>query len=635
MSNRSIKIPKVINSSIGKPLEYAFKDRKLKQQIIKPKKILILKNGNLLFDFGKVRYGTLKIINHSTNNIIFNIKMLERFHINYDNQLSVGHYTVTLNLKNKQTKILELPKRNLPEKSELPNGITGVIPYRYVIVKKGSLNLTEFSLEQVAISYPFDSYNTKFISSDMSLNKVFELCKHTILATSFANLFVDGNRERLPYEADTYLTTLSQFALNDDYSISERTELYLLNNPTWPIEWSMLSISIAKENYLRSRNKKYLRFIYPFLRERLFLKNISKKGLLKTDELQLKSVKLKTIVDWPPNERPDYATSYIFNLQDELKSLFYKIKLYNYQFLGFKKAAWIEKQNLLAEYVKRHEVAEDNFVTNAFLFDALNNMKFLADQIGKHNDANKFSLKALVLKKALNDYFFDKESGLYEDVSFDKSHESFQTNLFALAFDIVPDSRKEKVLTYIIRNRYKASTYTSFFLLKVLFENNYGALALDYLTSDKTWMYMINNYGATTTMESWNNYIKPNLDYNHPWSATPLYFIIRYIAGIKDNGETILIKPVFTPLKSFNVSMKTKLGMIRYEYKYINNSYEFKIKSGVNKSIKFEFDNPNARIEKINFDKQGKCLQKNEEIICNIPSKKDFYLKVVAKNEQL
>jgi alpha-L-rhamnosidase len=44
------------------------------------------------------------------------------------------------------------------------------------------------------------------------LNRIWELCRYSIKATTFAGVYVDGDRERIPYEADAYLNQLSHYA---------------------------------------------------------------------------------------------------------------------------------------------------------------------------------------------------------------------------------------------------------------------------------------------------------------------------------------------------------------------------------------------------------------------------------------
>jgi hypothetical protein len=51
------------------------------------------------------------------------------------------------------------------------------------------------------------------------LDRVWDLCHYSIKATTFAGVFVDGDRERLACEADAYLTQLP-----DNPTVTKGTE---------------------------------------------------------------------------------------------------------------------------------------------------------------------------------------------------------------------------------------------------------------------------------------------------------------------------------------------------------------------------------------------------------------------------
>ena len=59
-----------------------------------------------------------------------------------------------------------------------------------------------------------DDFSSEFTSSDTILNQIWDLCKYTIKATSFAGLYIDGDRERIPYEADAIINQLSHYCVD-------------------------------------------------------------------------------------------------------------------------------------------------------------------------------------------------------------------------------------------------------------------------------------------------------------------------------------------------------------------------------------------------------------------------------------
>lgn len=69
------------------------------------------------------------------------------------------------------------------------------------------------------------------------LNRVWELCRYSVKATSFAGIYVDGDRERIPYEADALLNQLCHYSVDREFTLARRSHEYLLNHATWPTEW--------------------------------------------------------------------------------------------------------------------------------------------------------------------------------------------------------------------------------------------------------------------------------------------------------------------------------------------------------------------------------------------------------------
>lgn len=50
-----------------------------------------------------------------------------------------------------------------------------------------------------------------FRCSDDTLNRIWELCRYSMKATSFTGYYVDGDRERIPYEADALINQLGRY----------------------------------------------------------------------------------------------------------------------------------------------------------------------------------------------------------------------------------------------------------------------------------------------------------------------------------------------------------------------------------------------------------------------------------------
>lgn len=612
-----------IDASLGNSFAYPVENKNLIVKSYLPVSIRKLSDNKYLYDFGKVYFGTIKLKTHSkSNNNKFSINLLERFPYQKTemNRRSIGHFEKNnLLLENNLEYFLPLQTRHLPKKESLPINIDGIIPFRYAVIDT-ELSQNDFSIEQVAVTYPLGEKYTTFISSDKDLNKIFDLTKHSVIATSFSELLVDGHRERLPYEADAYIAQLGIYSLSTDISLVRRTQLYLLNNPNWPIEWTVMSIFMAKEDYIKTKDLNYLSTIYEKLKERVFLNNISQSdNLIDGSDLQLNGIKLKSIIDWPYTERDDFCSSYRKTYKDYFIKLIKQGRLLLFNLYGYEKLAFEIEMSILKQSLLEHEICTKNFVINAYLYQALKDMSYIAKIIGNVKDSELYDNLAFKLKQTLNEKFYDSSTGLYFD-SPKRINKSFHTQLFALSFNI--SDSKEKILDFLIKNKDRASTYTSFYLLKVLFDNS-PEEAYKYLLSENTrsWLTMINKYDSSITMESWNVKIKPNLDYNHVWSSHPLYFIIRYIIGIKINENRLNIEPLVDILDSFNGEYVDLNGIIKYNFKKLSSEdqFNYQIIGFKNEKINYKFTlRKNQNFEKIilNNLENDSCIRSNNYLEC-------------------
>src|SRR5690606_271176 len=114
-------------------------------------------------------------------------------------------------------------KRNTgPMAIQLPAYIGTVLPFRYVEIEGKGLAPTTTDVIRSTVHYPFDEPASHFESSDTVLNAVWDLCKYSVKATSFAGIYVDGDRERIPYEADAHVNQLSHYYADGEYSMARR-----------------------------------------------------------------------------------------------------------------------------------------------------------------------------------------------------------------------------------------------------------------------------------------------------------------------------------------------------------------------------------------------------------------------------
>ena len=170
-----------------------------------------------------------------------------------------------------------------------------IAPFRYVEI---SGYAGKFEARQLAVFAPFNDEAAYFNSSDQTLNQIWELCKYSIKATTSFGMYIDGERERLPYEGDTYINQLGHFCCDADYRMARQTIDYLFEHPTWPTEWSLIMIMVACDYCLYSGDEEsYKRWKAP-LKDKLLLNRVGVDSLLIGSD--------KDITDWPESERDEY-----------------------------------------------------------------------------------------------------------------------------------------------------------------------------------------------------------------------------------------------------------------------------------------------------------------------------------------
>ncbi|WP_017093645.1 family 78 glycoside hydrolase catalytic domain [Vibrio splendidus] len=436
-----------------------------------------------------------------------------------------------------------LPRRRIPGGYELPFDLKGVVPFRYVEVLDGCYEGIENDVYQVALTYDFPRDSGYFKSGEYDLNRVYDLTRHTILATSFAGMYVDGYREILPYEADAYINQLGGYAIDSDPTLTRRTQDHLLNKGTWPTEWIMHSIFIAYTDYLYTGDLEYLSRHYLRLKARALVDLANSDYLIsssnQTPEL-LESIgyqgqKITDIVDWPISERDNFAT-----IDDRgnlavyySKLVFKKLRLAIVELFPLPNAAVNYRLDLEGYVDNSRILPEVNSVVNAFHFSALKKMSYLANELGYDEDAQFFSDRAKLVERSYHRLFIDNKTGLVKDAPWSE-HSSQQSNVFALRFGLIPEKHVADVLDSILSDR-SGSVYLYQYFLEALYENGKQNEAFEIITSsgNRSWLGMMDILKSTMTTESWNFKVKPDMDLNHAWGTAPLNIISRYLVGIR------------------------------------------------------------------------------------------------------
>ncbi|HOO56396.1 MAG TPA: alpha-L-rhamnosidase C-terminal domain-containing protein [bacterium] len=436
--------------------------------------------------------------------------------------------------------VIEPDKRNTrPEAIHMPDYIGEVLPFRYCELKGFKSGAKPANVKQVRVHYPFDDDAAAFTSSDPVLNDVWELSKYSIKATSFAGVYVDGDRERIPYEADAYINQLGHYGVDREFTLARYSHEYLIQHPTWPTEWALHSVLIAWADYMHTGDTDSLAGFYDDLKTKTLAALARDDGLIssKSDKLSrdfYKSLhmvdadgnpnsKMADVIDWPPAERDGFV------------------------------------------------VTDFNTAVNAFHYRAIVLMNKIATVLGKYDDAALFRSHARLVRDSFNKAFFNPETGLYVDGE-GSNHSSLHASMFPLAMGLVPEENRPAIIDFIKSKGMACSVYAAQYLLDALYDNGEEDYALSLITdreTDRSWPHMIYDVGTTITLEAWDIKYKNNLDWNHAWGAAPANIIPRKLMGIEPlepGFSKVKIAPRPGNLKQAGITTPTIRGPVKLDY---------------------------------------------------------------------
>ena len=399
-----------------------------------------------------------------------------------------------------------------------------VMPFRYVEIIGDLTGFTMEELQQGGLFYYFDEDASLFHCSSKNLNAVWDLCKYTQKATPFLGVYADGNRERMPYEADAYIQQMSHFATDREYSISRYTINFLLDHASWPTEWQMHMVLMAWEYYMQTGDVDLLKNRYEDIRRKSLVGLTDDSGLIstrtgkKTREF-LNSIdypgtpeKFRDIVDWPHGASKG-------------------------------KNSGSHRSPMEGGETDGYVFTDYNTVVNAFHNRCLVLMSRIAEAVENREDQAFFTDRAVEHQKIFLSTFFNREKGIFVDGE-STGHSSLHANMFPMAFDMVPEEHINSVADFIKSRGMACSVYGAQYLLEALYKAGEAGYALDLMTSEdkRSWLNMI-RVGSSMTTEAWDEAYKPNLTWNHAWGSAPANITARKLMGIEP------IEPAFKKIR--------------------------------------------------------------------------------------
>lgn len=523
-----------------------------------PVSIVHIDSNTSFIDFGRAAFGQLKVEIESSRSQKALVRLGERILNGRVDRKPAGttrywEYKVDI-LPGRHTYWIKtrVDKRNTTGAAFLlPDYVGEVMPFRYAevefipnaknvpqtIVSKNSPTRV-ISIQRENVTYPFNETASYFHSNNEDLNKVWDLCRYSIEATTFAGVYLDGDRERIPYEGDALLNQLSHYSVDKEYSLARFSQEYMIFHPTWPTEWNLQIVQMAWYDYLYTGDSRYIEKYYDELKAKSLIALAEENGLISTTKGKLTKEVLSSIhfsgkgfrdiVDWPhkglagnDNAESGETDGFVFN--------------------------------------------DFNAVVNSYHFFALNSMKRFADVLGKEDDSKFFERQIEKVRQAFQEVFFDKDNGVYRDGE-NTTHASLHGNMFPLAFGLTPNEYKDSVTKFVESRGMKCSVYGAQFLLDATYEGENDVYGLQRMiaTDLRSWLNMI-RVGSTITLEAWDDRYKPNQDWNHAWGAAPANIIPRKLVGvepIEPGCSKLRIKPQIADLEEIESIVPTIRGAV-------------------------------------------------------------------------
>jgi len=516
----------------------------LQQVSIAPASMKEIRPGSYFIDFGRAAFATLRIEALEHRQSPWRVRLGEaltqegRIDANPGGARRCRTWTQPMPLDG-SPQILKIPpdRRNTSGDAVLmPPEMGEVMPFRYCELENVSGVLSPDHVQQLAVHYPFDESASSFRCSNQILNDVWDLCKYSIKATSFLGVYVDGDRERIPYEGDAYINQLSHYCVDAEYSLARHTIEYLFRHPTWPAEWQMHMVLMAWKDYLYTGNPELLIRHYEDLAAKTLLGLSREDGLIVEDSARmtppfLRSLNLtsppRILVDWPPAS---------FTHADR--------------------------------YGERdgYDMRPVNAVANAFHYHTLRLMEAISLAAERPEEAPLWRQRADRVYRSFQTVFYDTEKGVYRD-SEGSSHSALHANFFPLAFGLAPAAQSARIVAFIKSRGMACSVYGSQHLLDALYQEGESEYALSLMTAthDRSWAHMIYNVKSTITTEAWDNKYKENQDWNHAWGAAPANIIPRGLMGLEPlqpGCARMRIKPQIGNLEFAEIKHPTLRGPV-------------------------------------------------------------------------
>eukprot|EP00035_Acanthoeca_spectabilis_P025007 m.456410 g.456410 ORF g.456410 m.456410 type:complete len:1036 (-) comp21050_c0_seq1:25-3132(-) len=399
---------------------------------------------------------------------------------------------------------------------------------RFVSLTFSGTPPTNMTLTAWKTHYPYYPNDSVFTSSNETLNAVFELCRYTLEAASLDTYTDSNTRERTPYEADGIIAASGRLLIQRDYMWPRHSHAFVINNPTWPVEWKQASAFLGWQDYMATGQPDLAMAFQEDMHDRTMIGFLDSTGLLDTSKMG------RHIVDWMPGSGESDST------------------------------------------VALHEFTSSNYesVSNGF---GARGLEMLSIMIGKGGNATAAAqyateaanLKAQMVKQMWNGTNFC--DGPCADVG---GNSLLMTNMFMLAFGLVPSSNVNDAWQVVANwGMENVGDYGAFWYQLALGSSYYAGFTPYAAPDDGTALYtaltkcdfsswcselLWNN--ETMTRESWHAGT-----YSHEWGTSAIVGVTIGLMGVHQTSPafgTFTVMPKLGGLSHGSITVPTLRGFI-------------------------------------------------------------------------
>jgi alpha-L-rhamnosidase len=358
------------------------------------------------------------------------------------------------------------------------------------------------------------AHTGRFTSSDPDLDRVHELCRYSIEATTL-DLYLDTPaRERGPYEGDAYVNQRSQHACERSFALARTTSRFLTRRPTWPAEYHLMPVLLAWEDYLATGDAALLRSDLDLWRRATYDRDLRADGLVHREVLPASSWDA-VLVDWPASCRDDV------------------------------------------------EITPASTVLNAFQAAAHEALARICSALGRVREAEHHAALASLTREGIEAQLV-REDGTYRD-GLGTDHAAQHSSAIPAALGLAPAHRHRALGEALAAGGMRMSVYGAQFLLDALFTLGRAEEAHALMTArgPRSWLHLIDDLAATIVPEAWDPSFKPNMTWSHAWGTAPVNVIARWVLGVQvvePGAARLEITPQPGPLRRMEGTVPTIRG---------------------------------------------------------------------------